>query len=80
MKVLKRILLIVGLIAAVQAIAGRIVRARLQPVLEDPRWKAAVEDYKSARRHHAPQVEMESKKKAIGEIFTELQKEKAQQA
>ena len=74
-----RILLVIGLIVAVQLIVGRIVKARLQPVLEDPRWQAAVNDYKDAKRHHAPEAEMESKKKAIGEVFTELQKEKSQQ-
>ena len=71
-KTLLKALLVVALLVAVQAIAGRIIKAKLKPMLEDTRWKEAVADYKRARERGAPEVELEQKKREIGRVFQEL--------
>jgi hypothetical protein len=71
-KTIARVSLIIGLLLAVQVVAGRIIKARLQPMLEDDRWKEAVADYKSARERRAPEVELEQKKREIGRVFREM--------
>jgi hypothetical protein len=74
-KTMLRVLLIVGLLIAAQAIAGRIIKAKLKPMLEDTRWKEAIADYKRARERGAPEVELEQKKREIGRVFKELRSE-----
>ena len=68
--------LIIALLLAVQTIAGRKVRANLQPMLEDARWKEAVTNYKKARERGAPKMELEQKKREIGRVFQELRSER----
>jgi hypothetical protein len=70
-----RAVLIIALLFGVQAIAGRIIIARLTPIVEDARWKEAVADYKSARERGAPEVELEQRKREIGRVFQELRSE-----
>jgi hypothetical protein len=75
---MKKILFVVAIIAAV-AIVMRVVdeTKRARQWLEDPRWQDAVDNYRKARERNAPQVEIEQRKREIGELVRQLRAEQA---
>ncbi len=76
---MKRLSFVVLAIVAVVVIV-RVAKesARAREWLVDPRWKEAVENYNKARERHAPQVEIEQRKREIGQIVKQLRAEQAQ--
>ena len=75
------LLVVVGVIFAVLAVlvvARSVMESKhARGWLEDPRWQEAVEKYKKARERNAPQVEIEQRKREIGEIVQQLRAEQA---
>ena len=51
--------------------------ARSRRCIEDQRWQNALAEFKAAREHHAPQVEIERTKRQLGHVFRQLQAEQA---